>query len=64
VFERRVLLSSQLRRALAKHLRISAEFGGKLYDGLSPSATIIVAAESAVRKASPDFTILAGEPRL
>jgi len=44
---------------LAKRVRISPEFAGKLYDTLSPGATIIVTDEPAVRKASRDFTILA-----
>ena len=44
---------------LAKRVRISPEFAGKLYDTLTPGATIIVTDEPAVRKASRDFTILA-----
>lgn len=45
--------------ALAKRVRISPEFAGKVYDMLTPGATIIVTDEPAVRKASRDFTILA-----
>jgi hypothetical protein len=44
---------------LAKRVRISPEFAGKVYDALSPGATIIVTDQPAVRKASRDFTILA-----
>jgi L,D-transpeptidase catalytic domain len=44
---------------LAKRIRISPEFAGKVYDALTPGATIIVTDEPAVRKASRDFTILA-----
>jgi hypothetical protein len=45
--------------ALAKRIRISPEFAGKVYDALRPGATIIVTDQPAVRKASRDFTILA-----
>jgi len=45
--------------ALAKRVRISPEFAGKVYDTLTPGATIIVTDQPAVRKASRDFTILA-----
>ena len=45
--------------ALAKRVHISPEFAGKVYDTLTPGATIIVTDEPAVRKASRDFTILA-----
>jgi hypothetical protein len=44
---------------LAKRVRISPEFAEKVYDTLTPGATIIVTDEPAVRKASRDFTILA-----
>ena len=44
---------------LAKRVRISPEFAGKVYDTLTPGATIIVTDQPAVRKASRDFTILA-----
>jgi hypothetical protein len=44
---------------LAKRVRISPEFAGKLYDALTPGATIIVTDQPAVRQASRDFTILA-----
>jgi hypothetical protein len=44
---------------LAKRVRISPEFAGKVYDVLKPGATIIVTDQPAVRKASRDFTILA-----
>ena len=44
---------------LAKRIRISPEFAGKLYDTLTPGATIIVTDQPAVRQASRDFTILA-----
>jgi hypothetical protein len=43
---------------LAKRVRISPEFAGKVYDLLAPGATIIVTDQPAVRKASRDFTIL------
>lgn len=45
--------------ALAKRVRISPEFAGKVYDTLTPGATLIVTDQPAVRKASRDFTILA-----
>lgn len=45
--------------ALAKRVRISPEFAGKLYDTLKTGATLIVTDQPAVRKASRDFTILA-----
>jgi len=44
---------------LSKHIRISPEFAGKVYDALKPGATIIVTDQPAVRQASRDFTILA-----
>ena len=44
---------------LAKRVRISPEFAEKVYDTLTPGATIIVTDAPAVRKASRDFTILA-----
>jgi lipoprotein-anchoring transpeptidase ErfK/SrfK len=44
---------------LAKRVRISPEFAGKLYDAVAPGATIIITDAPAVRKASRDFTILA-----
>ena len=44
---------------LAKRVRISPEFTGKVYDALKPGATIIVTDQPAVRKASRDFAILA-----
>jgi lipoprotein-anchoring transpeptidase ErfK/SrfK len=44
---------------LAKRVRMSPEFAGKLYDTLTPGATVIVTDQPAVRKASRDFTILA-----
>jgi len=44
---------------LAKRVRMSPEFAGKLYDTLTPGATIIVTDQPAVRQASRDFTILA-----
>jgi lipoprotein-anchoring transpeptidase ErfK/SrfK len=44
---------------LAKRIRISPEFAGKVYDMLTPGATIIVTDQPAVRKAIRDFTILA-----
>ena len=43
---------------LAKRVRISPEFAGKVYDLLTPGATIIVTDHPAVRKAMRDFTIL------
>ena len=45
--------------ALAKRIRISPDLAGKVYDMLTPGATIIVTDDPAVRKASRDFTILA-----
>ena len=45
--------------ALSKRVRFSPEFAGKVYDTLSPGATLIVTDQPAVRKASRDFTILA-----
>jgi hypothetical protein len=45
--------------ALAKRVRISPEFAGKVYDTLKPGATLIVTDQPAVRKANRDFTILA-----
>lgn len=44
--------------ALAKRVRMSPEFAGKIYDALKPGATIIVTDEPAVRKPNRDFTIL------
>jgi len=44
---------------LAKRVRISPEFAGKVYDTLTPGATLIVTDQPAVRKAIRDFTILA-----
>lgn len=43
---------------LAKRVRISPEFAGKVYDLLTPGATLIVTDQAAVRKASRDFTIM------
>ena len=42
---------------LAKRVSISPEFAGKLYDTLTPGATLIVTDAPLVRKASRDFTI-------
>ena len=44
---------------LAKRVRMSPEFAGKVYDLLTPGATLIVTDQAAVRKASRDFTIMA-----
>ena len=44
--------------ALAKRIRISPEFAGKVYETLAPGATIIVTDAPVVRKASRDFAIL------
>jgi lipoprotein-anchoring transpeptidase ErfK/SrfK len=44
---------------LSKHVRISPEFAGKVYQALKPGATIIVTDQPAVRKQNRDFTILA-----
>jgi hypothetical protein len=44
---------------LAKRVRISPEFAGKVYEALKPGATIIVTDEPVVRKQNRDFTILA-----
>lgn len=44
---------------LAKRIRISPEFAGKVYDALKPGATIIVTDQPVVRKQNRDFTILA-----
>jgi hypothetical protein len=43
---------------LAKRVRVNPEFAGKLYDALTPGATVIVTDQALVRKASRDFTIL------
>jgi hypothetical protein len=43
---------------LAQRVRVNPEFAGKLYDELSPGATVIVTDEALVRNASRDFTIL------
>ncbi len=43
---------------LGKRVRINPEFTEKLYDVLTPGATVIVTDEAAVRKANRDFTIL------
>ena len=43
---------------LAKRVRMSPEFAGKVYDLLTPGATLIVTDQAAVRKASRDFTIM------
>ena len=43
---------------LAKRVRISPEFAGKVYELLTPGATLIVTDQAAVRKASRDFTIM------
>ena len=45
--------------SLSKRVRMSPEFAGKVYETLSPGATLIVTDQPAVRKASRDFTILA-----
>ena len=45
-------------RKLVEQIRVSPEFAGKLYDALTPGATIIVTDEPAVRGASRDFTIM------
>jgi L,D-transpeptidase catalytic domain len=44
---------------LSRRVRISPDFAGKLYDILSPGATLIVSDAPAIRRASRDFTILA-----
>jgi hypothetical protein len=44
---------------LGRRVRFNPEFAAKLYDALTPGATIIVTDQPAVRKASRDFTILA-----
>jgi hypothetical protein len=51
--------SSEDIASLSKRVHISPEFAGKVYDTLTPGATIIVTDEPAVRKANRDFTILA-----
>ncbi len=43
---------------LGKRVRVNPEFAGKVYDVLTPGATIIVTDQPAVRKANRDFTIL------
>ncbi len=43
---------------LAKRVRVNPEFSTKLYDALTPGATVIVTDQALVRKASRDFTIL------
>lgn len=45
--------------SLSKRVRISSEFAGKVYDAITPGATLIVTDNPAVRKQSRDFTILA-----
>ena len=45
-------------RDLGQRVRFSPEFAGKIYDALTPGATVIVTDEQAVREASRDFTIL------
>ena len=45
-------------RKLAERVKISPEFAGKLYDSLTPGATIIVTDEPAIRRANRDFTIM------
>ncbi len=42
---------------LAARLRFNPEFATKLYDTLTPGATVIVTDQAAVRKASPDPTV-------
>ncbi len=46
-------------RDLESRIAVSPEFASKIYDVLSPGATIIVTDQPAVRKANRDFTILA-----
>ncbi|MBL9114311.1 MAG: L,D-transpeptidase [Verrucomicrobiaceae bacterium] len=43
---------------LAARVVVPPEFAAKVYDQLSPGATIVVTDEAAVRKASKDFSIL------
>lgn len=43
---------------IGKRVRVNPEFAGKLYEALSPGATVIVTDQPLVRKASRDFTIL------
>jgi hypothetical protein len=43
---------------LAKRVRVNPEFASKLYDAVTPGATVIVTDQALVRKASRDFTIL------
>ncbi len=43
---------------IGKRMRFNPEFAAKLYDVLTPGATVIVTDEPAVRKAIRDFTIL------
>ncbi|MCX6868882.1 MAG: L,D-transpeptidase family protein [Verrucomicrobia bacterium] len=43
---------------LAKRVRVNPEFAGKLYDAVTPGATVIVTDQALVRKANRDFTIL------
>jgi hypothetical protein len=44
--------------ALAKQVRMSPEFAGKLYDALTPGATLIVTDRPAVRQGGKNLTIL------
>jgi lipoprotein-anchoring transpeptidase ErfK/SrfK len=44
---------------LSNRVRFSPEFASKLYDAMSPGATIIVTDQPAVRKSTRGFTILA-----
>jgi hypothetical protein len=46
---------------LAKRVSFNPEFATKLYDLLTPGATIVVTDEAAVRKAARDFTIMTNE---
>lgn len=43
---------------IGKRVRVNPEFAAKLYDALTPGATVIVTDQPLVRKASRDFTIL------
>jgi hypothetical protein len=43
---------------LGKRVRISPDFAAKLYDVLTPGATIIVTDDPAVRNANRNFAVL------
>ena len=44
---------------LGKRLRVNPEFASKLYDALSPGATVVVTDAAPMRNTGRDFTVLA-----